>query len=125
MKSLIKRSIQSKLWRGVNRPMMLASAAQNNQQRYHFNYLFAGALGTGATLYFMNKEQEAECASFSDKILDATMNKINKGVEELIQNNPGMPNVKISSGLRGVRYYIEFPIVGRNVDAFSLLSATQ
>lgn len=36
-----------------------------------------------------------------------------------------MPNVKISSGLRGVRYYIEFPIVGKNVDAFSLLTSTQ
>jgi hypothetical protein len=36
-----------------------------------------------------------------------------------------MPNVKISSGLRGVRYFVEFPIIGRNVDAFSLLTSTQ
>ena len=85
---------------------------------------FAGALGTGATLYFMNKE-EAECASFSDKILDATMDKINAGVDEVIAKNPGMQKVKISSGLRGVRYFIEFPIIGQNVDAFSLLSSTQ
>ena len=85
---------------------------------------FAGALGTGAGLYFMNKE-EAECASFSDKVLDATMDKINAGVEEVISKNPGMQKVKISSGLRGVRYFIEFPIVGHNVDAFSLLSSTQ
>ena len=84
---------------------------------------FAGALGTGAGLYFMNKE-EAECASFSDKVLDATMDKINAGVEEVISKNPGMQKVKISSGLRGVRYFIEFPIVGHNVDAFSLLSST-
>lgn len=41
--------------------------------------IFAGALGTGATLYFMKKD-EAECAAFSDKILDATMTKINQGV---------------------------------------------
>jgi hypothetical protein len=53
------------------------------------------------------------------------MEKVNKGVEEVIAKNPGMPNVKISSGLRGVRYFIEFPIIGRNVDAFSLLTATQ
>lgn len=85
---------------------------------------FAGALGTGATLYFM-KDEEAECASFSDKILDTCMEKVNNGVNDLIAKNPGMQKVKISSGLRGVRYFIEFPIVGQNVDAFSLLSTTQ
>ena len=50
---------------------------------------FAGALGTGATLYFM-KDEEAECASFSDKFLDSAMEKINNGVDEVIAKNPGM-----------------------------------
>lgn len=73
---------------------------------------FAGILGTGASMYFIKNQDEAECASFSDKILDVTMDKINAGVEELIKKNPGMQNVKIASGLRGVRYFIEFPIHG-------------
>ena len=126
MKSLIKRSIQQKLWKGVNRPMMAAASSNNYHQRTNYNMFFAGAMGTGATLYFMKKaDEEAECASFSDKILDATMDKINAGIDEVIKKNPGMEKVKISYGLRGVRYFIEFPIVGRNVDAFSLLSSTQ
>ena len=53
-----------------------------------------------------------ECAGFTDKNLEAIMEKVNKGVEDAIAKNPGMPNVKISSGLLGVRYFIEFPIVG-------------
>lgn len=96
MKSLIKRSIQSKLWRGANRPMMAAASSQNHHQRTNYNMFFAGAMGTGATLYFMkNADEEAECASytpasFRDKILDSTMDKINAGVEEVIKKNPGM-----------------------------------
>jgi len=53
------------------------------------------------------------------------MDKVHTGVAELKEKHPGMPDVKVSSGLRGVRYYIEFPIVGKNVDAFSILTSTQ
>mgnify|MGYP000902022818 CR=1 FL=1 len=52
------------------------------------------------------------------------MDKIHKGIDDLKVKHPGMPEVKISSGLRGVRYYIEFPIVAKHVDAFSILTAT-
>ena len=62
---------------------MLLASTQSYQQRSHFNLFFAGAIGTGASLYFMKKE-EAECAAFKDKIVDAAMDKINKGVAELI-----------------------------------------
>jgi hypothetical protein len=36
-----------------------------------------------------------------------------------------MSRPNISSGLRGTRYFIEFPITGKNVDAFSILASTQ
>jgi len=36
-----------------------------------------------------------------------------------------MEKVKIQSGLRGTKYYIEFPIVAENVDAFSLLTCVK
>jgi|TARA_B110000285_G_scaffold233990_1_gene309457 hypothetical protein len=36
-----------------------------------------------------------------------------------------MEKVKVSHGLRGIRYFVEFPIAGKNIDAFSLLTATQ
>ena len=38
---------------------------------------------------------------------------------------PGMQRVKVTGGLRGTRYFIEFPIVGRNVDPFSMLTNTR
>jgi len=52
------------------------------------------------------------------------MEKVEVGLEELYKKYPGMPKVKISHGLRGVRYFVEFPIVARNIDAFSLLTST-
>jgi hypothetical protein len=36
-----------------------------------------------------------------------------------------MQKPNINYGLRGTRYFIEFPIQGKNVDAFSILIATQ
>ena len=36
-----------------------------------------------------------------------------------------MQKPNINAGLRGTRYFIEFPITGRNVDAFSILIETQ
>ena len=36
-----------------------------------------------------------------------------------------MPKVKVDSGLRGIRYYVEFPIIKPNFDPYSLLQSTQ
>jgi len=67
----------------------------------------------------------AECqANFTDKNLTQVMDKIDEGLEELYKKYPGMPKVKVNHGLRGVRYFVEFPIVGKNIDAFSLLTST-
>jgi len=52
------------------------------------------------------------------------MEKIDEGLEELYEKYPDMQRVRVSSGLRGIRYFIEFPIVARHVDAFTLLSST-
>ena len=53
------------------------------------------------------------------------MTKLRSGVDNINKRHPGFQNVKISSGLRGIRYFIEFPIVGRNVDAYSILENTK
>jgi hypothetical protein len=53
------------------------------------------------------------------------MDKVNKGIDELLKKNPNMPKVKINYGLRGIRYFVEFPIIGKNIDSFSLLVNTQ
>lgn len=53
------------------------------------------------------------------------MDKVNQGLEKLYAKYPQMPKVQINHGLRGVRYFVEFPIIGKNIDAFSLLTSTQ
>ena len=52
------------------------------------------------------------------------MSKVDAGLEKLYKKYPRMEQVKVSHGLRGIRYFVEFPIVGKNVDAFSLLTST-
>lgn len=59
--------------------------------------------------------------NFTDKHLKGCIEKIDKGIEGIKKRHPGYERPKITSGLRGTRYYIEFPIVGRNVDVFTLI----
>jgi len=56
-----------------------------------------------------------------DKHLNGCLNKIDLGVEGIKNANPGYKVPKITSGLRGTKYFIEFPIVGRNFDAFKMV----
>jgi hypothetical protein len=57
--------------------------------------------------------------------LDGALEKIDKGIKDLKVKYPSIQSVNMNYGLRGTRYFIEFPIVGKNVDAFSILIATQ
>lgn len=66
----------------------------------------------------------AEC-QFSDKNLAGALDKIDKGVAELMRKYPNQQRPQIKSGLRGPKYFIELPIVGKNVDAFSLILSTE
>ena len=70
----------------------------------------------------------AECnfnGNFSDRFLAEILDKIDKGIAELLKKYPGRKKPVIKSGLRGPKYYIEFPIAGRSVDAFGLILTTE
>jgi len=67
----------------------------------------------------------SECVGFNDKHLTTLMDKVDKGVEKLEQTIPGYKRPEIKKGLRGTRYFVEFPIVGRNVDVFSIILLTE
>jgi len=69
----------------------------------------------------------AECAGsgFSDKNLDDFTDKLGDGIDKLVAENPRIQKVKLVSGLRGTRYFVEFPIAARNFDAYSLLQKVQ
>ena len=71
---------------------------------------------------FSSLNHHAECARYSDKFIDVAINKIEEGVKEIQQQVPGIQKPNINYGLRGTRYFIEFPITGKNIDAFSILS---
>ena len=66
-----------------------------------------------------------EAASYKDKQLEFALNKIDDGIKDLWFKYPTMKKPIISSGVRGTRYFIEFPIQSKNVDAFSILVAIQ
>ena len=78
--------------------------------------LFGGQQSNGSLL--------AEC-QFSDKNLAGALDKIDKGIAALMKKYPGRKKPVIKSGLRGPKYFIEFPIAGENVDAFGLLLSTE
>mmetsp|Transcript_13342 Transcript_13342/g.22676 ORF Transcript_13342/g.22676 Transcript_13342/m.22676 type:complete len:353 (+) Transcript_13342:39-1097(+) len=147
MRSFLKKASQARLTRLRAQPLLplLPSQQTPHSQQNSFNSKLAllGLLGaTAVTLETARRQegegyglqsldriiralgatsQRAECAaSFTDKNLDEVMMKIQKGLDELHERVPSIPSVKITSGLRGVRYFIEFPIVGRNVNAYNL-----
>ena len=53
------------------------------------------------------------------------LDKIDKGIGELMRKYPGRTKPKLQSGLRGPKYYIELPIIGRNIDALGLILSTE
>jgi hypothetical protein len=91
-------------------------------------FYIASSTAAAGFAYYQYSQQiknTAECAPFKDKFLDSIVLKIDNGIEELQKVHPGMQNVKINSGLRGTRYFIEFPIISKNVDAYSLFNQTR
>ena len=74
-----------------------------------------------ASTLISGNTNQAECAQFRDKNLDGALNKIDDGLDELMKKYPRCQKPLIKSGLRGTRYFIEFSIIGKNVDAFSLI----
>ena len=60
-----------------------------------------------------------------DKYLDSAMNRLDDGIKDLLIKYPDMKRPMLSSGHRGTRYFIEFPVTGKNVDAFSILVSIQ
>lgn len=65
----------------------------------------------------------SECAKFTDKHLEGALAKIDSGLRDLTIKYPKLQQPKLNHGLRGTRYFIEFPITGKNIDAFSILAA--
>lgn len=98
----------------------LADAEESDKLRYDPFMRYLSLL--------INPPVTSECAAgvTSDKQLDIALNKIDNGIKDLLLKYPGMSSNRamISSGTRGTRYFIEFPITGKNVDAFSLLVST-
>lgn len=67
----------------------------------------------------------AECAKIRDKFLDRAVTDIEDGIRDIQLKYPSIQKPLLNYGLRGTRYFIEFPITGRNIDLFSILANTQ
>lgn len=89
-----------------------------------------GTLALLASTYFAYKcskltSTPVEAAQYTDKQLDFVLNKIDDGIKDLLIKYPRMKRPNIKSGVRGTRYFIEFPIVQKNVDVFPILVAVK
>lgn len=76
----------------------------------------------------ISTQSTAECAAgvgYVDKNLSEFKDKLDEGIEKLAAANPNVQRVPLVSGLRGTKYFVEFPIVVRNFDAYSLLQKVQ
>ena len=101
---------------------------QSQHQRSHnLRYLgIAAAVGVAAVassdesmgLKSLMAQWPAECSNFSDRQINGCLEQIHRGIDEIKKQTPGYEPPKVSSGLRGTRYFIEFPIVGKSIDAF-------
>lgn len=100
--------------------VLIASTRKSNEKdsmsRKVLNQMFPSSLLSGSL---------SECVGFNDKHLSACMDKVEKGIEKLGESIPGFKRPELKCGLRGTRYFIEFPIVGRNVDVFSIILQTE
>jgi len=84
----------------------------------------SGLLANTRLCTLLQGQEVAEC-QFQDKNLAKALEKIEVGIKEIEKKYPGYKRPVIKSGLRKMRYYIEFPIVGKNIDAFSLILGTE
>ena len=103
---------------------MMPRIRQERQYSNFMPFVFGVGAMTAGVAYLKKEEENAECG-FTDKNLDGIMQKIQNGVEDLQSKYPDMKQVKINSGLRGVRYFIEFPIITRKFDALALNESTK
>lgn len=112
--------------RAFRRFLTTTSTVTHTQNRLYLAVI--ATTGAVATAYsnasnFPLVHQPAE-AAFKDKNLEAVIEKINDGLDVLYEKYPNIQRVRVSSGMRGIRYFLEFPIKARHVDAYSLLTAT-
>jgi hypothetical protein len=58
---------------------------------------------------------------FKDPSLDKFRDIIDEGIDKMVEEDSRVQKVKVTSGLRGTKYFVEFPIISKNFDAYSLL----
>jgi len=59
----------------------------------------------------------AEC-EHRDRNMGAILDMVDAGIPGLKNKYPDFVKPKLKNGLRGTRYYVEFPIAAKQVDAF-------
>ena len=100
------------------------AAAQGPNRLYLATFATTGAVATAYNMSELPLVHQPAEAAFKDKNLESVIEKINDGLEALYEKYPNMQRVRVHSGMRGIRYFLEFPIKARHIDAYSLLTAT-
>ncbi|CAI2364225.1 unnamed protein product [Moneuplotes crassus] len=105
----------------------MPTQSQGSYRSWNFKF---SALALFASTFIAYKygnmgKLNTEAAQYTDKQLEFLLNKVDDGVKDLCMKHPRMKRPTFKSGVRGTRYFIEFPIVQKNVDVFPILVAVK
>jgi len=53
------------------------------------------------------------------------LDMVDAGIAGIQVRHPDFVKPKLKFGLRGIRYYVEFPILAKHIDAFSYILGTE
>jgi len=68
--------------------------------------------------------QVAEC-EHRDRNMAQILDMVDAGIAGIQVRHPDFVKPKLKFGLRGIRYYVEFPILAKHIDAFSYILGTE
>lgn len=60
-----------------------------------------------------------------DRNLTVVLDAVDAGIPALEVKYPGFKKPKVTYGLRGTRYFVEFPIINNRVEAFSYITGAE
>jgi len=69
--------------------------------------------------------QAPSSCEFRDRNMIQILDLVEAGIPALEKKHPGFKKPRLTYGLRGIRYFLEFPVINRKVDAFSYIVNTE
>ena len=70
-----------------------------------------------SVIQLLTPKPPGEC-EFKDKRIVEIIDLVDEGVAKLKEKYPNFDGPNVKFGLRGTKYYVEFPVTAHNVDCY-------